>query len=399
MKKRYYFDYAAATPVDPVVVKAMRPYFNVQFGNPGALHWFGQEASAAIFEARSAIASLFGCHYKEVVFTGSATEANNLALRGAVARWQELNPSAVPKIVVFAMEHESVLETCEDLKKNGAEIFIIPANGKGIIDIQKLKSAIDNRTAVVSVMYANNEVGTIQPIQKIAGIIGEFKKIRQSAIYPLFHTDAVQAFNYLPCRVTELGADMITLSGQKIYGPKGIGILYIRGLGGKNKKVNPIITGGGQEYGVRSGTENVPAIIGVGKAAKLVSESREFETKRLAKLQDYFLIRMEKIIPKARLNGDRKNRLPNNINLYFPPNSANQNKNSQDLIIKLDLAGFAVSPGAACAARVCQPSHVLKALGFSDERASNSLRITFGRQTRKADIDKLLAAFKNIIKR
>ena len=297
------------------------------------------------------------------------------------------------------MEHESVLETCEDLKKTGAEITVIPATGKGIIDLSKLKSAIDNRTAVVSVMYANNEVGTIQPIQKIAGIIGEFKKISQSAIYPLFHTDAVQAFNYLPCRVTELGADMITLSGQKIYGPKGIGILYIRGLGGNNKKVNPIITGGGQEYGVRSGTENVPAIIGAGKAAELVSESREFETKRLRKLQEYFLMRIEKIIPKARLNGDRKNRLPNNINLFFPPNSVSQNKNSQDLIIKLDLAGFAVSPGAACAARVCQPSRVLKALGFSDERAFNSLRITFGRQTRKADIDKLLAAFKNIIKR
>src|SRR3989344_1479739 len=176
MKKRFYFDYAAATPVDPVVVKAMRPYFNVQFGNPGALHWFGQVASAAIFEARSEIAILFGCHYKEVVFTGSATEANNLALRGAVARWRELNPSAVPKIIISAIEHESVLETCEALKKTGAEIVIVPVDDKGIVDTQKLKSAIDNRTAVVSVMYANNEIGTIQPIAKISEIIRDFRE-------------------------------------------------------------------------------------------------------------------------------------------------------------------------------------------------------------------------------
>jgi len=409
--QRYYFDYAASTPVDSDAIKAMRPYFSDRFGNPGALHWFGQEASAAVFKARSSIAALLGCHYKEVVFTGSATEANNLALRGAVARWQELNPSAVPKIVVSAIEHESVLETCEALKKTGAEIVIVPVDDKGIIDTKKLKSAIDNRTAVVSVMYANNEIGTIQPVSEIAGIISNFRKQmannRKNTIshkplaishWPLFHTDAVQAFNYLPCRTTELGADSITLSGQKIYGPKGVGILYIRGLAGNNKKIIPIITGGGQEMGVRSGTENVPAIVGFSKAAELVSESREFETKRLRKLQEYFLMRMEKIIPTARMNGDRKNRLPNNINLYFPLNSVGRNKSSQDLIIKLDLAGFAVSPGAACSARVCQPSHVLKAVGFSDERASNSLRITFGRQTRKQDIDKLLAAFKNIIK-
>ncbi len=385
--KRYYFDYAAATPVAPEVEKSMQPYFGKIYGNPGALHWFGQEASAEVFKSRDAIAKSLGCNYREIIFTGSATEANNLALRGVVKvalsfRTKTAEPF-LPKIIVSSIEHDSVLDTVRDLEKEGVEVVYLPVSKNGIVDLKKLKEKLDERTVLVSVMYANNEVGTIQPIKEISKLIQQFKEERKS-FYPLFHTDAVQAFNYLDCNVNKLGVDLLALSAQKIYGPKGIGALYTRNRQRATKILHPIITGGGQEYGFRSGTENVPGIVGFGKAAELADKLRQKENKRLKNLQDYFLARMEKMFPKAQLNGGGKNRLPNNINMYFPQQPA------QDLIIKLDLAGFAVSPGAACSARTCKPSHVLKAMGFSDERATSSIRITFGRPTTKNEVDKLL---------
>ncbi len=444
--KHYYFDYAASTPVDPAVVKAMAPFWSEKFGNPGSLHSFGQEASAAVFEARDTIAKSLGCHYSEIIFTGSATEANNLALRGAIkglgSRVKGLenqntknnlypNPSTLnPKIIVSVIEHDSVLDTAKDLEKDGVEVVYLPVLKNGIVDLKKLEAALDERTILVSIMYANNEIGTVQPIFEISKIIRDFRnelRIKNNElgknsnsiihnspfIIPLFHTDAVQAFNYLNCDVNGLGVDLLTLSAQKIYGPKGVGALYVRqglgfrvkGLENQNKKNNlypnpstlyPLITGGGQERGFRSGTENVPGIVGFAKAVEIADKLREKENKRLTILQKYFLKQVKKINPKIELNGDLKNRLPNNINLHIPAKSGNKGS-AQDLVIALDMAGFAVSPGSACSSRVCSPSHVLKALGYSDEKAMSGLRITFGRQTTKEPIDKLLKAIYHIL--
>lgn len=396
--KHYYFDYAASTPVDPEVEKAMRPFWSEVFGNPGALHFFGQKASAEVFKARKSMADILGCKYDEIIFTGSATEANNLALRGIVKKFlsDKTSLTSKPKIIVSAIEHDSILDTARILEKEGAETAYLPVSKKGIVDLEKLEELLDDRTVLVSVMYANNEIGTIQPIREISKIINNFRNrtaVTTRTIYPLLHTDAVQAFNYLPCGVDELGVDLMTLSSQKIYGPKGIGMLYFRNSAKTVKSLEPLITGGGQESGLRSGTENVPGIVGFAKAAEIADKLRDKEIKRLNKLKDYFLTKAKKIIPSSQLNGDGKNRLPNNINLYFPGEEA------QELIIKLDLAGFAVSPGAACSARVCKPSHVLKAMGHSDELATHSVRITFGRGTTKKEIDLLLSALKKISKR
>lgn len=406
--QRYYFDYAAATPVDPRAEKAMRPYWSEIYGNPGALHWFGQQASAAIFAARQKAAEILGCGYQEIIFTSGATEANNLALRGIFRgiRNKELGIRN-PKIIVSAIEHESILETARELEENGVEVVYLPVGKNGVVDLKKLKESLDERTILVSVMFANNEIGTIQPISEISKIIKDFKNPNSS--FPLFHTDAVQAFNYLDCDVNALGVDLMTLSSQKIYGPKGVGLLCVRRimnneLGIRNKTQNknsiipnsqflihPLITGGGQEFGLRGGTENVPAIAGFVKALEIASRRRAEEAKKMKTLQEYFWRKIKTIAPKVQLNGDLKNRLPNNLNLYFPGQAG------QDLLIKLDLAGFAVSHGAACSARVCQPSHALKALGCSDAQATGSLRITFGRPTKKADVDKLLGALKGLM--
>ncbi|MBI3046115.1 MAG: cysteine desulfurase [Candidatus Harrisonbacteria bacterium] len=449
--KRYYFDYAAGTPLDSRVKKAMEPYWSKKFGNPGALHWFGQEASAAIFQARDIVAKSIGANYREIIFTSSATEANNLALRGAVKMVQQFStgtavlslqrrepatprsdfpPSAepskselrsfrtktaepfLPKIIVSSIEHDSILETARDLEKDGVEVVYLPVDKNGLVDLKKLKDALDERTILVSAMYVNNEVGIIQPISKISEIIRNFREVKSQKLnvkssamaYPLLHTDAVQAFNYLNCDVNELGVDLLTLSAQKIYGPKGAGALFMkhetRNLKQKEMfhassfMLHPIITGGNQqEYGLRGGTENVPAIVGFGKAVELVEKSRNSENKRLRKLQEYFLARMKKIAPKAKLNGpeDLEKRNPNNLNFYFPGSAA------QELLIKLDLAGFAVSPGSACTARTCQPSHVLTAMGHSEERAMSSLRFTFGRPTTKAEIDRLTKVLMRVL--
>lgn len=388
--KRHYFDYAAATPLDVAVEKAMKPYGSKVFGNPGSLHSFGQEASAAVFEARDAIAKSLGCHYSEIIFTGSATEANNLALRGVVKAALKAGIKN-PRIITSQIEHDSVLDTCRDLEKEGVEVIYLPVNADGMMDLEKMESELDERTVLVSVMYANNEIGVIQPIAEIAEIVRNFRSKNPKASYPLFHTDAVQGFNYLNCKADALGADLLTLSAQKIYGPKGAGLLYAK----KNTSLAPIITGGGQERGFRSGTENVSGIIGFAKAVEVADRLREKENKRLAILQKYFLAKLKKVLPQAKLNGGEKNRLPNNINIYVPP-KADEKGTAQDLVINLDLSGFAVSPGSACSARTCSPSHVLKALGHSDIRAISSIRITFGRQTDKQSADSLLKTISNL---
>lgn len=415
-----YLDYAASTPVDSKASKAMAPYYSEIFGNPGSLHKFGQEVSAVVFKARNKISKLINSDYREIVFTGSATEANNLAIRGVIKNFYNQlitnkyeftnkdkkndkistfvkisNSLIKPRIIVSAIEHESVLEVCRELEKeNLAEVVYLPVSKGGMVDLKKLKNSLNEKTVLVSIMYANNEIGSIQPIKEISKIIYSLKEeCFSSDLYPLFHTDAAQAFNYLDCDVKELGVDMMTLSSQKIYGPKGVGLLYIKNFGSieGEKFISPLITGGGQEEGLRSGTENVAGIVGMSEAAQLAFDLRKKESQRLYKLQNYFISQVKKIFPKVVLNGPvtGEQRLPNNVNIYFP--------GKKDLIFKLDFAGFAVSGGSACSARLAKPSHVLKALGCSDEKASESIRISFGRQTTQKEINRLLVALKRAL--
>lgn len=380
--KSIYLDYAASTPVDPLVLKSMKPYFSEKFGNAGSIHSFGQESMAALDKSRGTIAKSIGANFNEIIFTSSATEANNLALR---------NVNKGSRIIVSSIEHESVLETVKDLESQGVEVVYIPVNGSGIIDLAKLKKAINERTELVSIMYANNEVGAIQPIAEIAKVIRQYKD--KNGQGPKLHTDAVQAFQYLDCSVNNIHVDMMTLSSHKIYGPKGAGALYVRDLDSletKDYRLKTILTGGGQEFGFRSSTENIPAIVGFAKAAEIAQGIREKESERVSALRDYLWKNIKRIYPRAQINGSIKERLPNNLNIYLP------GMRSEDLIIKLDLQGVAVSSGSACEARSLEPSYVIEALGLSRKRAMASIRITLGRLTTKSELNqfaKILKAF------
>ncbi|MEK7506101.1 MAG: cysteine desulfurase family protein [Patescibacteria group bacterium] len=436
---RIYLDYAASTPVEPAVLKVMMPYFAEKFGNPGSLHSFGQEAIGAMDKARGAVAKAVGADFRNIIFTGSATEANNLALRGTVKGF-------LPKIIVGCIEHESILDTARELEKEGIEVVYVPVDKNGIVDLKKLEKALDERTALVSVMHVNNEIGSIQPIAEIAKIIRNFRNSKPEARnpkqipnsknqiqksvsdlgfrnsdlvkkYPLFHVDAAQALNYFDCDADNLGADLMTLSGQKIYGPKGVGALYMRStkfearnskqnqnskfqtqnrvsdLGFRNSDlqlVKPIVTGGGQEFGLRSGTENIPAIIGFGKAVELAVKDRSKNTKEVKSLRDEFWRGLKKIYPQAEING--KSDAPHILNIYFPTEFAG------DLLVKLDMAGIAVSAGSACSARSYVPSPVLQALGLPQERVRGSLRFSFGKTLGTGEIKEALKRIGKILR-
>ncbi len=386
-------DYAAATPQDSAVEKAMRPFYAGIFGNPGSSHLYGQAASRAAFLARQGIAKALNADYKEIVFTGSATEANNLAVRG-VLECALQGGIRTPRIVISAVEHESVYEACMALKRLYAvDIVEVPVNGEGIVDLGRLEGALNENTVLVSIQMANSELGVTQPIQEIAKIVRNFRdsrfKIQDSkAAYPLFHADAVQAFQYVKCDVAELGVDMLTLSAHKIYGPKGIGALYIRSLLPRAYCLEPIVVGGGQERGMRSGTENVPAIAGFAKAVEITEKMRAKESKRVGKLRDALWVGIKKILPDAELNGSPAMRTPNILSVYLPGRPA------QDVCIELDLMGIAVSPGTACSSRAAEPSRVIKALGFSGDRPMSSIRFSLGRQTTPAQVRAVLAVFK-----
>jgi cysteine desulfurase len=448
---KIYFDYAASTPVDPRVYEAMMPYFGEKFGNPSSLHSLGQEAIAAVDRARETVANAIGAEFRDVIFTGSATEANNLALRGSIRGFTrmstQINAEGVgvsprpvrdslrPKLIVSAIEHESVLEAARDLEQEGIEVVYLPVDQEGAVDLEALRKALDERTVLVSVMYANNEIGTIEPISEIAKLIGDFRaqianrkaesgSDLQFALgtLPLFHTDAAQAFQFLDCDVRKLGVDLMTLSGHKIYGPKGVGAFYIRRpLKAKSYNLKAVITGGGQEFGLRSGTENVPSIVGFARAAELASERRSGERTRLGELKAYFLQKVKQIYPRVEVNGfattanrkspaclrvaegksgrqianrdDRRfalSAVPNIMNLYFPDYLA------QDLLLRFDQAGVAVSAGAACSTRAPEPSYVVTALGYEKERARRSIRLSFGRPTTKEEIDEAVVRIRMI---
>ncbi len=398
-KERYYFDYASTTPVSEAVFNAMKPYFKKKFGNAGSVHGFGQEAIMAIDKSREIIAKELNADFREIVFTGSATEANNLALRGAILKWRNDFKDKIPRIIVSAIEHDSILETAKELAKEGAELKVLKVNKDGLVDSKEFKELLSPNTAVVSIIFGNNEIGTIQPVEEIGKIISGFKETQKSAgaefsgnIYPLFHSDASQAFQYLKCDTQRFGVDLLTISSHKIYGPKGAGALFAKRFQKtKGFYIQPINFGGEQEFGMRPGTENVPAIVGFGVAVSEVVKIRDKEMERVSELKTYFLDGLKGLGKKLEINGDIKKSLPHVVNVYFPKNKA------EEIITALDLAGFAVSAGSACKARSITPSYVVEALGYRRERVLGSVRFSFGRQTSKKEVKKLLADLKRVM--
>lgn len=391
--KRLYFDHAASTPVDPRVLRAMRPFFSRKFGNPGSLHSFGQEAIAAVDASRESIGKLIGAkHFREIIFTGGATEANNLALRGAVEFYKAHHPDVRPRVIISSVEHESILETAQVLERYDVEVIKLPVNKEGVIDIVALKDALNERTVVVSVMHVNNEVGTIQPLREIKFMIDAFRKdlpdvdAMHPTIYPLFHTDAAQSFPYLYCDVAMLGVDMMTLSAHKMNGPKGVGALYVR----RDEKffaasggflLAAQVSGGGQEFGVRSGTENVPGIVGFARAAQFAAAARGTNATRVAALRDELWRRIKSAVPNAEINGPVGDaNVPHILNIYFPGHDA------QDLLTRFDRAGLAASSGSACRSRAAESSYVIEALGYDKARAGSSIRFSLGKDTTKGEV-------------
>ena len=384
-RKRIYLDYAATTPTDKRVVAAMLPYFREFFGNPSSLHSFGQEAKRAIEEARKMVANLIGADSEEIVFTSSGTEANNFVLKGLFYSFK----NSKIQIITSVIEHHSVLEPAKFLEKQGLKVIYLPVDEYGLVDLKSLEKNLTPETILVSVMLANNEIGTIQPIKEIAEIISNYRKKNKNSQLPYFHTDAVQAVGHLPIDVKELGVDFLSLSGHKFYGPKGVGALYIR----RGIKIPSLLHGGEQEKGRRASTENVPGIVGLGKAAEIVLKEIDLENRRLVKLRDEFIASILNNIPKSRLNGHPTKRLPNNVNVSI------FGVEGESMLLSLDEAGIACSTGSACSSSSLEPSHVLTALGLSPEAAHSSLRFTFGRDTQKKDLDYTLQQLVQIVER
>jgi len=361
---RVYLDHNATTPVDPRVVDAMLPFLREQYGNPSSLHWFGQRARAAVEEARAAVAALVGTEPGDIVFTASGSESDNMALRGVAAR------AKAPRrgIVVSAIEHHAVLNTAKALQAEGVPVAVARAAESGLVDLDDVSAKVDAGTALVSVMLANNETGVVQPVAEVARLARE-----RGAIV---HCDAVQAAGKLPIDVRALDVDLLTLSAHKLYGPKGVGCLCVK----RGTPMAPLVRGGGQERNRRAGTENVAGIVAFGAAARIAAEGMERESARLRALRDRLEARLL-ALPGAERNGAAP-RLPNTANVSFAGAEA------EGLLIALDLEGIAVSTGAACAAGAVEPSHVLRAMGFAPDRVQSSLRLSLGRSTSEADVDR-----------
>jgi len=366
--KRIYLDNASTTPIDPKVLGVMLPYLTDKYGNPSSIHYEGRVAKKAIEESRERIAKIVGIKKDGIIFTSGGTESDNLAVLG-IAR---ANKEKGKHIIVSAIEHKAVLDSCKKLEKEGFEITYLNVDKNGIVSLESLKKSISRDTILVSIMYANNEIGTIQPIKEIAKIIKESKISN-----PIFHTDACQAVGALPININDLNVDVLTISSSKIYGPKGIGCLCLK----DNYKIEPIIFGGGQERGIRSGTENTAYIIGFSEALVISEKKRLSESKRLTRLRDYFIENLIKKITKIIINGGRTKRLPNNINLSL------HGVEGESLVLMLDENGISASTGSACSANDLKPSHVISALGGDAELAHSSVRFSLGRYTKKSDID------------
>jgi len=373
--KRIYLDNAATTPMDAEVLKAMLPFLSDSFGNPSSIHSFGQETRAAVEESRDKIASLISARSEEIVFTGGGTEADNFAIKGAAFA----NEGKGDHIITTSIEHHAVMESCKFLERRGFRITYLPVGIDGLVDPQDVKKAITDRTILISVMHANNEVGTIEPLAEIGKIA------REEGIY--FHTDAVQTVGHIPVNVDELGIDLLAMSAHKLCGPKGVGALYIR----KGTKLIPFIHGGEQERRRRAGTENVPAIVGFGKAAEIAQREMDGVAEHLIRLRGKLLQGMTERIEHIHLNGHPTQRLPNNVNVSI------EFVEGESMLLNLDLEGIAASTGSACSSSSLEPSYVLLAMGFPQELAHGSLRFSMGRETTEEDIDRVLEVLPRII--
>ena len=377
MSRLIYLDNAATTQVYPEVVDAMLPYFTEHYGNPSAIYSFADEAERAVDHARGEVADLIGAKKDEIYFTGGGSESDNWALKATA----EAYAAKGKHIITSAIEHHAILHTCEYLEKLGYEITYVGVDENGIIKLDELEKSIREDTILISVMFANNEIGSIQPIKEI-GEIAKKHKI-------LFHTDAVQAYGHVPINVDEYHIDLLSASGHKINGPKGIGILYVR----NGVKIESFVHGGAQERGKRAGTHNTPGIVGFGRATTLAKEKMEERTKKEVELRDYLIKRVLDEVPYTKLNGDKVKRLPNNVNFSF------QFIEGESLLIMLDQKGICASSGSACTSGSLDPSHVLLAIGLPHEIAHGSLRLTLSDETTKEEIDYTVEAIKTVVER
>jgi len=369
-----YLDNAASTKIHEDVLESMMPYLKEQYGNPSSIHRYGRLAQKGIEKARKQIANLINANSSEILFTSGGTESNNTALYGIAKK----NPDS--QIITSLIEHDAILEPCKKLEKEGFDIIYLPVNNYGQVDPSILKNNLNENTCLVSIMFGNNEVGTVQPISDFVNVCKERNII--------FHTDAVQAAGKIPIDVKELGIDLLSISSHKINGPKGVGALYIR----RGISIDPVILGGGQESGLRSGTENVANIVGFGKACELSRINLAENISRMKKLRDHLSNKIIQEIPEVTLNGHPETRLPNNIHLTF------LGVNGEDLLIKLDENGIAASTGSACSVQIQKASHVLQAMGFSYEQITGSLRLTIGISNNLEEMDKTVEVLKNVVK-
>jgi cysteine desulfurase len=372
-----YMDHGAARPVDPRVLEAMIPYFSESFGNPSSFHALGFDAQRAINEARERVASLIGAQASEIVFTSSATESNNLGIIGAAIRYRKRGS----RVVVSEIEHISVLNICKELSRQGFEVEHVPVDSDGLIDLERLKGLVDGETALVSVMGANGEIGTIQPIKEAAEIA--------HSKGALFHTDATAAAGQIPLSAPAMGFDIMTLSSNDLYGPKGVGALYLK----KGLRLKPHTIGGGQEGGLRSGSENMPGIVGMGMAAEIALKEMGDEAKRLVRLRDSLVEGITGAVPESYLNGHPTKRLPNNANIRF------SYVEGEALILSLDQLSIRVSSGSACVAKTLEPSHVLRAIGLRHEEAHGSLVFTLGKSNREEDVEYVIRQMPEVVGR
>ena len=378
-----YLDHAGTTPLDAKVLEAMIPYFSQHFGNPSSLHTVGQEARYALDEARERVAGVLNCRPREVVFTGGGTESDNAAIHGVATALHETGNH----IITSSVEHHAVLHACQYLESQGFEVTYLPVDAEGMVQPESVYNAINERTTLVTIMYGNNEIGTINPLSEIDRSIKERAGELSRTI--VFHTDAVQAAGYLDLDVASLGVDLLSLSGHKFHGPKGTGVLYIK----RGTPYLPLIHGGGQERERRSGTENIPGIIGLSVALESANAIRDETGQRCSALRDRIIGSVLEQIPGTRLNGHATERLPNNANFSFT------GVEGEPILLGLDVAGIAASSGSACSSGSLEPSHVLLALGQSAETARGSLRLTLGRDNTEEEVDYLLGVLVDLVQR
>jgi cysteine desulfurase len=375
--RNIYMDHAATTPVRKEVIEAMLPYFNEKYGNPSSIYSIGRDSKKAIEEAREKVAKVIGAEPREIFFTGSGTEADNWAIKGVAYA----NRQKGKHIITTAIEHHAVLHTCQYLESDGFEVTYLPVDADGLVTAEQVRAAIRPDTILITIMFANNEIGTIQPIAEIG------KVAKEKGVY--FHTDAVQAMGNVHINVSDMNIDLLSMSSHKFYGPKGAGALYVR----KGVKLTSFIHGGAQERGRRASTENVPAIVGLAAALEIAAENMDQYNKKLLALRDRTIKEIEEKIPFVKLNGHREKRLPGNVNFSF------EFIEGESLLLMLDMKGIAASSGSACTSGSLDPSHVLLAIGLPHETAHGSLRLTFGEENTDADADYLMEVLPAIVAR